>query len=412
MARAAGGRRRAVLTRRGWTLAGAGAGLIVGSRLLGASALAGLGVGAALLLLFALAWTATRHVTLDLRRSLRPARLHVGSEGRIVLSGRAVGRTPLVTLTDAFDDGRRAARFVLSPQPAGAPVQAVYRVPTNRRGRYTVGPLVASAGDPLGLARRAVTLAGINDLVVCPRVHDVLPPRPGGGGEPAAHDDGPRSPALEPLGEFLALRDYEPGDDPRRVHWRSTARSGELVVRQDEAAAPGRIAVLLDNRAHVHDDASFEAAVEAVASIAVSLQRHRRPVEVLTTTGGVLARPGLGATSLLLDTLAVVDVSTSDHLGDVAASLRGRLGLGAVVAVTGSIDRALLDALALLHRRRLVTAVVTRAAVGSLPARARITVVDAASRPFPEAWNEVMVVPRARVARAGRPRWPFASSRS
>ena len=400
-----------MLTRRGWTLAGAAAGLVVGSRLLGASALAGLGVGAGLLLLFALAWTATRDARLDLRRALQPARLHVGSGGRIVLVGRTLSRTPLLTLTDAFDDGRRAARFVLAPHVAFADVRAVYRVPTTRRGRYTVGPLLASAGDPLGLARRSWTVAGINDLVVCPRIHEVLPPRPGGGGEPAAHDDGPRSPALEPLGEFLALRDYAPGDDPRRVHWRSSARTGELVVRQDEAAAPGRIAVLLDTRAHVYDASSFEVAVEAVASVAASLQRTRRPVEVVTTTGEVLARPGIGAAGLLFDRLAVVAPGTEDHLSDVAASLRGRLGLGAVIAVTGALDNDLLDALALLHRRRLVTTVVTRAVDDAPePNRLRITIVDATSQPFPDAWNDVMT--RAASPRSGRSRWQLASSPS
>jgi uncharacterized protein (DUF58 family) len=402
--------RGATLTRRGWTLTGAASGLVLGSRILGASALAGLGAGAGLLLAFALAWVATRDVRLQIRRAVLPARLHVGSEGRVVINGRAADRTPLLTLTDSFDDGRRAARFVLAPQPAGAAIRAVYRVPTARRGRYTVGPLLASVTDPLGVARRSFSTAAVTDLVVCPRVYDVLPPRPGGGGEPAAHDDGPRSPALEPLGEFLALREYQPGDDPRRVHWRSTARTGELVVRQDEAAAPGRIAVVLDTRDHRYDAPSFESAVEAVASIAVSLQRNRRPVEVLTSSGDVLARPGIGAAGLLLDRLAVVSPSSADHLVDVVGALRGRLGLGAVVAVTGVMDDGLYDALALLHRRRLVTAVTTRPAA-ALDVRAPgITIVDASERPFPEAWNEAMT--RASRSRYGRRRWQRASSRS
>jgi uncharacterized protein (DUF58 family) len=390
------------LTRRGWTLGGASAGLIVGSRFLGTDELASLGIAAAVLLVVALAWAATRRTGLDLARHLVPPRLHVGGEGRVVVEGTTTMRTPLLTLTDAFDDGRRAAHFVLPPRAPAAGVRATYRVPTNRRGRFTVGPLVASASDPLGLARRTTAVAGTTDLVVCPRVHDVLPPRPGGGGEPAVHDDGPRSPALEPLGEFLALREYQAGDDPRRVHWRSSARVGELLVRQDEAAAPGRIAVVLDTRPEVYDTATFEVAVEATASVAASLRRARRPIEVLSTAGEILGRPGAGA-DLLLDRLAVVQPSGPDHLPAVVATLRSRLGLGAVVSVTGAVDDELVDALALLRRRRAVTVVATRPSPAARAlAASGLTVVDTSRASFSVAWNEAMTArPRTRWQHAG-----------
>ena len=68
---------------------------------------------------------------------------------------------------------------------------------------------------------------------------------------------------LEPGGEFLNLRDYEPGDDLRHVHWRSTARRGQLMVRQNEARRRTPVLVMLDVRPGGHDRASFERAVEA-----------------------------------------------------------------------------------------------------------------------------------------------------
>ena len=374
------------LTRRGWTLVGAAGGLLVGSRVLGAGPLAGLGLAAAILLVAAVIWVTVHRPALTAERSVRPGRLHVGTEGRVVLDGRTATATPLLALTDRVDDGRRAARFLLPPSPAGAPLRAVYRIPTRRRGRHVVGPLVAALTDPFGLARRTFVVTEATDVVVCPRVHAVVAPRRGGGGEPAAHAEGARAPALEPLGEFLALRDYEPGDDPRRVHWRSSARTGELVVRQDEAASPGRVVLLLDTRPSVYDEATFETAVEAVASLAVSLRRVHAPVEVQTTAGDVLGRPGPGGVEVLLERLAVVEAGGPDYLAAVAGALRDRLGVGAVVAATGTLDRQLADALVLLRARSLVTVVSTGPANRAVAAPA-LTVVDCTVADFPTAWN-------------------------
>jgi uncharacterized protein (DUF58 family) len=386
-------------------MAGAAAGLIVGSRILGAGPLAGLGIAAALLIGFAALWVTFRRPGLALGRTVRPARLHAGGEGRVLISGVTTTATPLLTLTDQVDGGRRAARFVVSPQRAQSELQAAYRIPTARRGRHVIGPLLATVSDPLGLARRSRVAAEEIDVVVCPRVHDVLSPHRGGGGEPAMHAEGARAPALEPLGEFLALREYQPGDDPRSVHWRSSARLGELMVRQDEAASPGRVILVLDTRSAVHDEASFEVAIEAVASLAVRLHRDHAPVEVLTTAGEVLGRPGPGAVEVLLDRLAVVEASRDDHLGAVFGSLRTRLGVGSIVAATGTLDPSFVHALTLLRVRSLVTAITTRAPVGPQPPA--LAVVDASTVGFAAAWNATR-----RRTRSQTSRWKPASSPS
>ncbi|MCJ7672715.1 MAG: DUF58 domain-containing protein [Acidimicrobiia bacterium] len=379
---------RPVPTRRGWTLAGASVALVIGSRILGAGALAGLGLSGLLLLGFALAYVTRGRPALDIRRHARPSRVHVGAEGRVVLEGVTTARTALLALTEMVDGGARSARFVLSPSNAGERIDATYRVPTTRRGRHELGPLLAIITDPLGLARRAWEVVDVTDIIVRPRVHPVHAPRRAGGGDQDPRAEGTRVPAFEPAGEFLALRDYEPGDDPRRVHWRSSARLGELVVRQDEAAAPGRVVLLLDTRAAAHDDASFEIAVEAIASLATRLRQDHAPVEVVTTEGRVLSRPGPGTLELLLDRLAVVEVTDSDLLSAVGARLATRLGLGAFVAVTGTPDRVLLDTLAPLSSRAIVTVVATRTGT-SLHRVPGLTVVDATTEPFATAWNRI-----------------------
>jgi uncharacterized protein (DUF58 family) len=337
---------------------------------------------------------------LTVTRSARPSRVHVGSEGRVVLDGRTTAHTPLLSLTERVDGGRRSARFVLPPSAAHEPVRATYRVPTTRRGVHELGPLLAVVADPFGLVRRSWLVTPPTDLVVRPRLHRVLAPRRSLGGEPDPHAEGPRVPAPETVGEFLALRDYEPGDDPRRVHWRSTAHTGDLVVRLDEAAAPGRVVLLLDTRPEVHDAESFEVAVEAIASLAVRCRDDQTPVEVLTTAGEVLGRPGPGTVELLLDRLAIVDVGGPDHTRALGAQLATRLGIGALVVATGSPDRALCDAVAAMRRRAALAVIATRQpTVDRVPG-----LVDAASEPFASAWNQA--------AAHRRERWNPATSRS
>ena len=395
------------LTRRGWTLAGAAGGLVLGSWVLGLESLAGLGVAAVLLLAAALAWVSMRRPQLDIERSVRPARLHVGTEGRVVLEGTAGTDVPLLALTDRVDDGRRAARFLIPPTRAGAPLRAVYRIPTSRRGRHVVGPLDAAITDPFGIARRSFVVREPIDVVICPRVHAVVPPRRGGGGEPAAHVEGSRAPALEPLGEFLALREYQPGDDPRTVHWRSSARRGELVVRQDEAASPGRVVLLLDTRVDVYTDDAFETAVEAMASLAVSLRRSHAPVEVITTAGELLGRPGPGSVELLLERLAVVEPGGEDYLGAVVGGLRDRRGIGAVVAATGALDARLADALVRLRPRCLVTVITTAPSERAVPTT--LPIVDASTGDLARSWNSYSSM---RQARRWNPETSLSSPRS
>jgi uncharacterized protein (DUF58 family) len=387
------------LTRRGWTLAGGAGGLLIGAYILGSDPLAALALGAAVVLAFGSLWVFRQRVVLTLERSV-PLRVNVGDEGRVVLRGMTGAASPWLNLTESVDSGRRAARFALVPLAAGTPMEAGYRIPTTRRGRHIVSPTLVTVHDPCGLVRRTWAVGETSEIIVRPRVHTILPPRRGGGGEPAERATGPRAPVVETLGEFLALRSYEPGDDPRRVHWPSSARLGDLFVRVDEAAAPGRAVILLDTRDAVYDPPSFETAIEAVASIATSLHRTHQPVEVVTTGGETFRRPGANALDLILDHLAELETSREHHLDAIVAALRNRLGLGSVIVVTGTPDPPIVDAAAALHGRRTVMIVAT----GETGAPTRgIPVVDAGHETFVDAWNSTV---RART------RWQPANSPS
>ena len=107
-------------------------------------------------------------------------------------------------------------------------------------------------------------MLGTEEVIVFPRVHEIMSLPETGGDEldrdmPRAHG------RLDPGGEFLNLRDYEPGDDLRRVHWRSTARRQRLMVRQNEARRRTPVLVMLDVRPGSHDRRVVRARRRSVA---------------------------------------------------------------------------------------------------------------------------------------------------
>ena len=124
-----------MLTRRGWSFVGAAIGLYVGARMLGLVQLAVLSVATVVLLVGAYVWVRTKTPALVAERHLREL-LQVGVEGRVDITVSAAGRTPTLAVSDAFDQGRRAARFLLAPLASGETGRAAYRFTTDRRGRF------------------------------------------------------------------------------------------------------------------------------------------------------------------------------------------------------------------------------------------------------------------------------------
>jgi uncharacterized protein (DUF58 family) len=391
------------LTRRGWSLTGAAFGLVIGSYLLGTSEMLVVGIAALALVAAAAGWLRFQApLTLAVSRRVHPDRLHVGSEGRIDLLVENLGTraTPLLAATDWFDEGRRAARFLVPPLAAGATARAAYRIPTRRRGRYRVGPLAIAVTDPFGVARRSEPSAGEAELVVRPRVHDIVAPVAVGSRISAEHEASAARAVVSDLGdEFVTLREYELGDDLRRVHWRSTARTGELMIRQDEARWRSHAAVVLDVQPGAHDAASFEVAVEAAASVTARLARLRRKVEVVTSAGEVLGSGG-DRRHDVIDVLATVGPDERDNLATVFEHLRSHRRIDLVVAVLGRITPDTVRALATFSGIGVIVVLTQPAVLAPHPS---VVVVDASSAPFAAAWNETLSrAPRTRRP-AGRP---------
>jgi hypothetical protein len=202
-----------------------------------------------------------------------------------------------------------------------------------------------------------------------------------------------------PVGlDFFGLREYEVGDDLRRVHWRSTARTGELMLRQDEMPWESRSTILLDTRPSTHQGESFERAVEIAASLATAMCRGRRQVRFMTTGGVDIRCSGADRYPQIMEYLAGASVETYVRWDQVVEGLR-RAGDGPLAAIVANVDRADMVALGALRPRLglVVLAAIRPSAyggvdVGPAPAAPGSVVVPvSAGSPFRSAWNQAVV---------------------
>ena len=164
-------------------------------------------------------------------------------------------------------------------------------VPTERRGVITVGPLTVARQDPLGLLRREMTWRDVHHVHVHPRTV-LLPPNSAG----LVRDlEGQSSRRLTDSDlSFHAVREYVPGDAMRHIHWKSTAKTGQLMVRQYEESQTARLAVLFDARREEYaSDDEFELGVSIAASISVQAVREGRERFVASAWAPGRARPSV-----------------------------------------------------------------------------------------------------------------------
>ncbi|MFD9241517.1 DUF58 domain-containing protein [Streptomyces sp. NPDC059556] len=286
-------------------------------------------------------------------RRLTPQRVEAGSEARVQLRMENISKLPtgLLMLQDhvPYMLGPRP-RFVLDRVEAGGRREVSYRVRSDLRGRFPLGPLQLRLNDPFGMCELTRSFHAYDTLTVVPRT-EALPPVKLLG-EASGHGDGhQRSLALAGDDDIIP-RAYRHGDDLRRVHWRSTARYGELMVRREEQPQRARCTVLLDTRRIAYQgsgpDSAFEWAVSGAASALVHMLERGYAVRLVTDTGTSV--PGEGTegfagsaqdsaetAGLMMDTLAVVDHSEGGSLSRASDLLRGG-GEGLLIAFVGDLD--------------------------------------------------------------------------
>ncbi|MGC4897397.1 DUF58 domain-containing protein [Micromonospora sp. DT31] len=296
--------------------------------------------------------TAAWRPRLTVGRRADPDRVARGEPAAMELTVRNTGRL-------------RAANLVAEDRCAGAlvPVPLLrlrpgrdtvvrYEVPTQRRGVVPVGPLRVVRRDPLGLVALTRGYGGTVPVWVHPRIHP-LSAVPTGAGRSL---DGRADSVPHGSITFDSLREYVVGDELRRVHWRTSARVGELMVRENVDTSLPSIVVVLDNRARAHPHRvggvadSFEAACEAAASVVAAAVREDLPVQLLLVVPAHGEPAGVAGP---LDRLAAVDLVEGgtevlpaatgrlrrDRLGDTLVFLTGPGGgddLGHVGALRGA----------------------------------------------------------------------------
>ena len=225
--------------------------------------------------------------------------------------------------------GTGTGEFVVPPLGAHETWDEMFLISSRHRGLINVGPARAVRSDALGLLRRVRMWDEPVLLHVHPRTVRVPFDATGFQLDVEGVATGKLSSSDV---SFHALRDYEPGDDRRAVHWQSTARLGKLIVRQYEETHRSHHVIVLDTSRDAWDHDSFETAVSVAGSLGLANLRESRPVSLSTTEGWLPS----GVAMRMLDALSEVKArSFGDLSRRVREAVAQRPGVSALTLIVG-----------------------------------------------------------------------------
>ncbi|HZR48881.1 MAG TPA: DUF58 domain-containing protein [Streptosporangiaceae bacterium] len=298
-------------------------------------------VGALLVVLPLIAALAARRsrYRLSCNRRIDPPRVPAGQTAAIAVRVENVTRLRTGVLlaedTAPYALGARP-RFVLDEIEPGGHREFNYTLRSDARGKYTIGPLRVRVADAFGLVEITRSFKTTSTLVVTPKIFTL--PRAAAPSSWLGEGDGGMRTISATGEDDAATRAYQDGDGLRRVHWRSTARYGELMVRREEHQWRNSATVFLDTRRSAHSgsgpSASFEYAVSAAASIGAHLTEEGFRARLITDAGEIAPRGTFDDT--LLDMLAVIRPSSTTGFRQGTGEL-ARAG-GQLIAVVGRMN--------------------------------------------------------------------------
>ena len=325
-------------TTRGWAALGAGIALVVLWAVFGEDLMLAVGLFLIAAILGGLIYVRSTVPRVRVTRRLTPLQVHDGDRAVVEVVLTTSRRITQATVLDEVS-GLGTARFVADRIEPRDPMAARYEVSCRPRGIYTVGPAVVRVRDPLALTEAGGAAGRVDRLVVYPAVEDLEGLPLGRGHDPTVNTS--RSSFSQTGGDdFFTLREYQQGDDLRKVHWPSTAKRDELMIRQLEMPWQSRALVLLDPREVAYPGAeAFEQAIRGVASAFRHLFRNGYTPTLWTGSGTGRAVGGSEGYGIAMEELAVVQPAGALDLTTALTRLR-RNGVsgGVLVLVTGVPD--------------------------------------------------------------------------
>src|SRR6478752_5886912 len=341
------GRPWRLLTGRGRAFVIVGLVIVIGAMLAGQRDVMRIGLLVVLLPVVAAVLVARARLRMSCERHVEPAQVPLGSplRGRLVLGQE--GRLPagILMLEDAVptDLGSRP-RFLVDRADLSWRREVEYPLLGRVRGRFHTGPLMVRTTDPFGLVRLDRRFVATSEVMITPQVFP-LPAMRAAGGAGSAGEARPHR--IGVVGQDDALvREYRQGDDVRRIHWRSTARLGELMVRREEQAWDPSASIILDSRAGAHAGpgmhSSLEWAISAAASIALHFLSDGFGIEIYEAEGplhisGTSGQHSSASSELVVSRLTdlkprstrtmhyAVESATIDRPGQLVVAIMGRM---------------------------------------------------------------------------------------
>jgi uncharacterized protein (DUF58 family) len=307
---------------RGVAVLFAGLAMWLVARLIGSPGLEVIALGLATLPAIAAIFVRWGHQRISVHRHLSDIRVSPGTRVtvHIDIENRSAAATSFLLLEDRLPSVLgRPARLVVSGIPGHGTQGVTYTILPQTRGRYQLGPLTVDMSDPFALVRQRLEFDEREDLIVTPEIEDLT-------GTPdaafGANVGASRTRNLFRTGEeYHTMRQYHEGDDLRRIHWPSVARTGELMIRQDESSQRANGLVFLDSRdgalGQTHGQA-FERAVSVAATLGVVLSRGGFSLRFATAD----TPPAALSEERFLEALTSVGHSQVRSIGPALAHLR------------------------------------------------------------------------------------------
>ncbi len=275
------------------------------------TAVAALAVAVAVRLAHRSQLSVSRHVTPTMVAVGKSVEVHLTLLNRSRLVSSAVLAAEPVNASEAERIARlrapiREFRFSFAPLPGGAQASCSYRLHLNQRGIAEIGPTELTEIDGLGLAQRRRRVGSVSPVIVHPPLHQLLAPKLPIGGDLSLPAEVRRRSSGLASEEFDVLRPYANGDDLRHIHWRSTARFDDLMVRKFQPARPGRLTVLIDTRPPGDLPAAQDLTTSVAASIVCAVLNNSDEARIVASDGRATVVLASNDASTALEFLALL----------------------------------------------------------------------------------------------------------